>query len=119
MAKIYSKIYKLIDNNIDMIALILISPIVFLICYALPLLATFLSRDQPDKWVAFWLLQIAASWTLIPFFSLFFECEAQMLLKAVFALALFFLLNREKVLLFDYSGFANSLRSVISCRCGE
>ena len=80
-----------------MIALILISPILFLVCYLLPLLATFLSRDQPDKWVAFWLLQIVFAWTLIPFLGLFFECEIQMLFKIVAALALYFLLNREKV----------------------
>lgn len=80
-----------------MIALIFISPILFLVCYALPLLATFLSRDQPDKWVAFWLLQIVSAWTLIPFLGLFFESEILMIFKIIVALALYFLLNREKV----------------------
>ena len=76
---------------------ILLSPIVFLVCYAIPLLATLLSCDRSDKWIAFWLLQIAAAWTLIPFVGLFFEEEAQMLIKVVFAFGLFFLLSGEKV----------------------
>ena len=81
-----------------MFAIIVLSPIVFLLCYVVPLLATLLSRDHSDKWVAFWLLQIVASWTLLPFLGLFFECEIQMLAKSIFALTLFFLLNRDKVL---------------------
>lgn len=80
-----------------MFLLILLWPFVFLGCYLLPLLATFLSRDQSSKWVAFWLLQIVAAWTLFPFFGLFLEAELLLLVQLAFAFALFFLLNEEKV----------------------
>ena len=52
---------------------ILISIFVFIICYALPLVGTVLSHEQPQKWVAYWLLQIVSAWTLIPLFGFIFE----------------------------------------------
>ena len=76
-----------------MFLVILLSPLVFLTCFALPLLGTICSREQPAKWIAFWLLQIVASWTIIPFFGLFFECEVQMLLKVLVAVGLIVALN--------------------------
>jgi putative Mn2+ efflux pump MntP len=60
--------------NILMFLAILLSPIVFLACFVLPFVGTIFSREHSAKWVAFWLLQILGSWTLIPFFELFLEC---------------------------------------------
>lgn len=80
-----------------MFLVILLSPLVFLACFVVPFVGTVFSRDQPGKWIAFWLLQIVVSWTLIPFLGLFFECEVQMLVKALVALGLVFALNAELV----------------------
>lgn len=80
-----------------MFLIILLSPLVFLTCFLLPFVGTVLSREQPAKWIAFWLLQIAASWTLIPFLGLFFECEVQMLVKMLVSVALIFVLNPQLV----------------------
>jgi len=82
-----------------MFLVILLTPLVFLTCWALPFVGTVFSREQSSKWIAFWLLQIAASWTLIPFLGLIFECEVQMVAKIVVALALIFVLNPALVLL--------------------
>jgi len=60
--------------NILMFLAVLLSPVVFLTCFILPFVGTIFSREHSAKWVAFWLFQIIGSWTLIPFFELFFEC---------------------------------------------
>lgn len=80
-----------------MFLIILLSPLVFLTCFVIPFIGTVFSREQPAKWIAFWLLQVVVSWTLIPFLGLFFECEVQMLFKAVVALGLIFALNADLV----------------------
>jgi hypothetical protein len=76
-----------------MFLLILLSPLVFLTCFALPFLGTICSREQPAKWIAFWLLQIVVSWTIIPFLGLFVECEIQMIVKAALAVVLMIFLS--------------------------
>lgn len=82
-----------------MFLIILLSPLVFLACFALPFVGTVFSKEHSSKWIAFWILQIAASWTVIPFLGLIFECEVQMVAKILIALALIFVLNPALVLL--------------------
>ena len=76
---------------------ILVSLIAVPIIYLLPFIATVLSKENSDKWAAYWLLLLASSWTIIPLLGLYFECEALLLFKLVIAVALIFLLNRDKV----------------------
>lgn len=80
-----------------MFVIILLSLLTIPIVYLLPFLATLLSKDSADKWAAYWLLLLASDWTVIPMLGLYFEEEALMIFKLVIALALMFLLNREKV----------------------
>ena len=98
-----------------MIALIIISPFLFLICYLLPLLGTFLSRDQPEKWIAFWILQTVFAWTLIPLVAHFFEEEVQMVFKILLSLVLILVLNRQFVQQMAYLGRSNTCGYPIHC----
>jgi hypothetical protein len=82
-----------------MFIVILLTPIVFLACWVLPFVGTVFSKEQSSKWIAFWIFQIVAAWTIIPFLGLFFECEVLMLIKIVIALGLIFALNPTLVLL--------------------
>ncbi len=83
-----------------MFIVILLTPLVFLTCWVLPFVGTVFSKEQSSKWIAFWILQIAAAWTIIPFLGLFFECEMQMLFKILIAVGLIFALSPALVLLF-------------------
>lgn len=80
-----------------MFLIILLSPLVLLACFLLPFVGTIFSKEQPAKWIAFWLIQIVASWTIIPFFGLFLEYEWLMLIKVIISLALIFALNLHLV----------------------
>lgn len=83
---------NLIYNNF-MILTILLSPLVLLVCFVLPFIATIFSSKSPQKWIAFWILQIAASWTVLPFLGLFVEEEVLLLFKVAVAVVLIFVLN--------------------------
>lgn len=90
-----------------MFLIILLSPLVFLACFALPFVGTICSRENSSKWILFWLLQLAASWTVIPFFGLLLGCEEQMLIKVVIAIGLIFSLTPESVTLILNTGGQN------------
>jgi hypothetical protein len=90
-----------------MFLIILLSPLVFLACFALPFVGTICSRENSSKWILFWLLQLAASWTVIPLFGLMLGCEEQMFIKVVIAIGLIYSLNPESVTLILNTGGQN------------
>ena len=76
---------------------LLLTLFVFIICYVLPLVGTLLSHENPQKWVAYWLVQLVSGFVLIPLLGQLFEVEIQLVVKILLSLALIVLLNQEKV----------------------
>ncbi len=77
-----------------MFLLILLSPLLLLACWVLPLLGTLFAKQNTEKWVAFWILSIVLSYTLYPLLELVLDCEYVMIIHIVVTLAMMALLSQ-------------------------
>lgn len=73
--------------------MIVLSPLVLVACWVLPLLGTLFAKQLTSKWVMYWLLSMVLSYTLYPVLEYFLDCEYVMIVHIVVSLAMMFLLS--------------------------
>lgn len=90
------------DVQTNSLVLLLIFVPTIAIAYVVPMLATFLSKNNTKKWIFYWLGLLAASYLLIPILNAKFNAYSAAFLFLIFGGWLLIISNNERVCVWLY-----------------